>query len=56
VAEHDAGQRLDFEIAQSLLLLLSKVADLRLGEFNVVEIALAQLADSALDFIWRELE
>ncbi len=41
VAEHDAGQRLDFEIAQRLFLLLREIAHLRLGELDVVEIALA---------------
>ena len=50
MAEHDAGQRLDFEVAHRLLLLLREVAHLRLRELDVVEIALAHLADGALDF------
>ena len=48
VAEHDAGQRLDLEVAQRLLLLLREIAHLRLGEFDVVEVALLHLADGAL--------
>ena len=49
MAEDDAGQRLDLEIAHGLLLLLREVAHLRLGELDVVEVALADLADGALD-------
>ena len=56
VPEHHAGQRLDVEIAQRFLLLLGEVAHLRLGELDVVEIALLHLADGALDFGWAELE
>ena len=56
MAEHDARQRLDFEIAQRLFLLLREVAHLGLRKFDVVEIALTQLADGALDFSRRELE
>ena len=51
VAEHDAGQRLDFEIAQRLLLLLREVAHLRLGKLDVVEIALLHRPDGALDLL-----
>src|SRR5262249_45360660 len=42
VTQHDAGQRLDLEIAQGLLLLLREIAYLRLRELDVVEVALAQ--------------
>ena len=51
VAEHDAGQRLDLEVAQRLLLLLREIAHLRLRELDVVEIALAHLPDGALDLL-----
>ena len=54
--EHDAGQRLDLEIAQGLLLLLREVAHLRLRELDVVEVALADLRYRALDLGGGELE
>src|SRR5438045_2563844 len=50
VAEHNAGKSLYFEVAQRFPLLLGKVAHLRLGKFYIVKIALADLADCALDF------
>ena len=46
VAEHDAGQRLDLQVLHRLLLLLREVAHLRLGELDVVEIALRHLRRS----------
>jgi hypothetical protein len=49
VSEHDAGKRLDLELAQRLLLFLREISHLRLGKLDVVEIALAQLCDGALD-------
>jgi hypothetical protein len=36
VPEHHAGQRLDLEVAQRLLLRQREVADLRLREFDVL--------------------
>ena len=56
VAEHHAGQRLDLEIAQRRLSASGEIAHLRLGEFDVVEIALLDLADGALDLGRRQLE
>ena len=56
VAEDDAGQRLDLEVAHRVLLLLREVAHLRLGELDVVEVALGDLADGALDLGRREAE
>ena len=51
VAENDARQRLDFEVVHRRFLLLREVAHLRLGEFDVVEIALGHLRDRALDLL-----
>ena len=56
VTEHDAGQRLDLEIAQRLLLLLREIAHLRLRELDVVEVAFAELRYRALDLGGRQLE
>ena len=56
VAEHDAGQRLDLEVAHRLLLLLREVAHLRLRELDVVEVALGDLADRTLDLGRRQAE
>ena len=53
MAEDDAGQRLDLEVAHGLLLLLREVAHLRLGELDVVEVALGDLRDRALDLAAR---
>ena len=53
VAEHDARQRLDLEVAHGVLLLLREVAHLRLRELDVVEVALGHLRDGALDLGWR---
>ena len=47
VAEHDAGQRLDLDVLHRVALLLREVAHLSLGEFDVVEVALAHWRDSA---------
>jgi len=49
VPEHDPGKRLDFEVAQGLLLFLREIAHLRLGELDIVEVAPGQLCDRALD-------
>src|SRR5262249_16744283 len=35
---------------------LRKIAHLRLGKLDIIEIAFAHLGDRALDFLWRELE
>jgi hypothetical protein len=56
MAEHNAGQRLDFQVAHALFLPLGKIAHLRLSEFDVVEIALAHGADGALDLLRLQLE
>ena len=56
VAEHHARQGLDLEIAHGLLLLLREIAHLRLRELDVVEVALADLPDGALDLVRRQLE
>ena len=56
VAEDHAGQGLDLEVAHRLLLLLREIAHLRLRELDVVEVALADLADGALDLLRRQLE
>src|SRR5260370_222108 len=56
VTEDDAGQRLDLEIAQGLLLPLREVAHLRLRELDVIEIALADLGYRAFDLVRRKLE
>ena len=56
VPENDARQRLDVEIAQRRLLRFREIAHLRLGEFDVVEIALLHLADGALHLGRRQLE
>ena len=50
VAEHDAGQRLDFEVVHGVALLLREVAHLRLREFDVLEVALGHLRDGFFDF------
>ena len=51
VAEHDAGQRLDFDVLHAVALLLREVAHLRLREPDVVEVALGDLADGLLDLL-----
>ncbi len=56
MAEHDARQCFDFEVLQRLFLLLREIAHLRLGEADVVEVALAHLRDGALDLLRAELE
>ena len=56
MAEHDAGQRLDFEVVHGVALLLREIAHLRLREFDVVEIALGHLRDGALDLLRRQPE
>src|ERR1700685_933026 len=56
MAEYDAGQRFDLEIAQRLLLFLRKTTHLCLGELDVVEIALLHRPDGALDLGRRQLE
>ena len=43
------GQRLHFDVAQSLLLRLSEVADLRLSELDVVDVALRKLGQRVFD-------
>ena len=53
VTEDHAGQRLDLEILHGVALLLREAAHLRLREFDVVEIALGDLADRLLDFLRR---
>ena len=56
VSQHDAGQRLDLEIAHGLFLLLREVAHLRLREFDVVEVSLADPRYRAFDLASIELE
>ena len=56
VAEHDAGQRLDLQVVHGVLLLLREVAHLRLREPDVVEVALGDLRDRALDLLRRQPE
>ncbi len=56
VAEHDAGQRLDLDVEHAIALLLREVADLRLREFDVIEVALGHLRDRLLDFLRAEAE
>ena len=51
VAEHDAGQGLDLEVAHAVALRLREVAHLRLREPDVVEVALGDLADGLLDLL-----
>ena len=47
---------LDLEVLERVLLLLRKVAHLRLGEADVVEVALADLRDGALDLLLAQAE
>ena len=49
MAEHDARQRLDLDVADRRLLVLGEIAHLGLGEPDVVEIALRELRQAALD-------
>ncbi len=56
VPEHDARKRLDLEVVERRLLLLGEIADLRLGEADVVEVALADFRDGALDFLLAQPE
>ena len=56
VAEHDAGQRLHFQVMHRVALLLREIADLRLRELDVVEVALRHLRDGLLDLGRRQLE
>ena len=56
VAEHHAGKRLDLQVAHRLLLLLREVSYLRLRELDVVEVALGDLRDGALDLGRRQTE
>ena len=56
VAEDDAGQRLDLQVLHGVLLLLREVADLGLGELDVVEVALGDLRDGLLDLGRRQAE
>ena len=50
MAEHDAGQGLDFEVVHGLALFLREVAHLGLRELDVLEVALGHLRDGVLDF------
>ena len=56
VAEHDARQRLDLDVAHRRLLVLGEIAHLGLGEFDVVEVALCELRQAALDLSIGEAE
>ena len=56
VAEDDAGQRLDLDVAERLLLDLGEVADLGLGELDVLEVARRQLDDAAGDLALAQPE
>ena len=56
VAEHDTGEGLDFKVVHGLALLLREVADLGLRELDVLEIALGNLRNRALDLGRRQLE
>ena len=51
VAEHDAGQRLDFEVVHALALLLREVAHLRLRELMSSRSRLATCAMALLDLL-----
>src|SRR5262249_48694614 len=55
-AEDDAGQRLDLQVLHGVALLLREVAHLRLREFDVVEVALADVRDGFIDLGRREAE
>jgi hypothetical protein len=56
MAEDDARQGLNLEVAHRLLLLLREVADLGLRELDVVEVALGNLRDGLLNLGWRQTE
>ena len=56
MAEHDAGQGLDLEVEHGVALLLREIPDLRLREFDVLDIPLRHLRDGALDLGGREVE
>ena len=56
MAEYDAGQSLDLEIMHAVALLLRKVAHLRLGKFDILEVALRHLRDGVLDLLRAEAE
>jgi hypothetical protein len=55
-AEHDTGQRLDFEVLHRFALLLGEIAHLRLRELDVLNIPLRHLRDRALDLPRRQAE
>jgi len=50
MAEHDAGQGLDFDITQRGALDLGKMANLLLREFDVLDRLWRDLRDEAFDF------
>lgn len=54
MAENDARQCLDLDVADRLALLLREVADLGLREGNILDIPLAELRQAVLDLALRE--
>ncbi len=56
VPENDAGHGFDFEVLEAGFLMFGEVADLGLGEFDIVEIAFANLAERRLYFRFGKSE
>ena len=54
MAEHDAGQGLDLDIAQRGALDLGEIADLGLREFDVVDRLRRDLGDECGDLVVRQ--
>ena len=56
MTENDAGQGLDFEVLDALALLLREIAHLGLRESDVLDVALGDLGDGALDVMRAQFE
>ena len=56
VPENDSRQGLDFDVLQRRPLRLGEVAHLGLGELDVVDVALGELGQAALDLLLRKPE
>src|SRR5512143_2591219 len=56
MSQHHTGQRFDLQVEHGIALFLREIADLRLRELDILEIALGHLRDGALDLGRREAE
>ncbi len=56
MSQHDAGQRLDFDVLERPLLMLGEGTHLSLGEADVFEIARGDLRHGPLDLLGAKAE